>query len=121
MTSGEKIEPLGIYLLVERSGDEIVRICFSAVPPDEPSDLARRIVDYLLGDAPCPDVKLSLSGTTDFKEGLFSCAGNSARPDDDLWRCRFAGRQARSCACCGSRYGLQSLCYPRALPSGGLA
>jgi len=71
MTSGEKIEPLGIYLLVERSGDEIVRICFSAVPPDEPSDLARRIVDYLLGDAPCPDVKLSLSGTTDFQKRVF--------------------------------------------------
>ncbi|NMB86327.1 MAG: Methylated-DNA--protein-cysteine methyltransferase [Methanosaeta sp. PtaB.Bin018] len=72
MTSGVRIEPLGIYLLVEQSGDEIVRISFSAVPPDEPSDLARSIVDYLLGDAPCPDVLLRISGITDFQKKVFA-------------------------------------------------
>lgn len=74
MTSGERIEPLGIYLLVERSGNEIVRIYFSAVPPEEPSDLARSIVDYLLGHAPCPDVLLSFSGITDFQKRVFAVA-----------------------------------------------
>ena len=72
MTSGEHIDPLGIYLLVERRGDEIVRIYFSAVKPDEPSDLARSIVDYLLGHAPCPDVLLNFSGITDFQKRVFS-------------------------------------------------
>lgn len=72
MTSGVYIEPLGIYLFVERSGDEIVRIYFSAVQPEEHSDLARSIVDYLLGHAPCPDVLLSFSGITDFQKRVFS-------------------------------------------------
>ena len=72
MTEGIFIEPLGRYLLVERSGKKVVRICFSFDPPAEPSELATTIADYLQGRAPCPKADLDLAGLTDFQKRIFA-------------------------------------------------
>jgi len=72
MTEGTYIEPLSLYLQIERLQGKISRICFSADPPDEPSALAEAIAGYLLGRAPCPEVELDLSGFTPFQKRIFS-------------------------------------------------
>ncbi len=72
MTEGFFVEPLGRYLLVERSGNKVVRIRFSFDPPEKPSELARTIADYLQGRAPCPKADLDLAGLTDFQKRIFA-------------------------------------------------
>jgi methylated-DNA-[protein]-cysteine S-methyltransferase len=72
MMEGIFVEPLGRYLLVERSGNKVVRICFSFDPPAEPSELAGAIADYLQGRAPCPVVEMDSAGWTDFQKRIFA-------------------------------------------------
>lgn len=72
MTEGAYIEPLGLYLLVERNGEKIARIYFSNKPPEEDSELARQIADYLCGHAPCPLVELEQSGLSDFQKQIYA-------------------------------------------------
>lgn len=71
MTEGVYFEPLGLYLLVERSSGKIVRISLSCEPPARDSELARQIADYLRGQAPCPRVDLNMSGLTDFQRQIY--------------------------------------------------
>jgi O-6-methylguanine DNA methyltransferase len=72
MMEGIFVEPLGCYLMVERSKDKVVRIYFSTDQPTELSRLASDIVGYLLGRAPCPKAELDTSGLTDFQTRVFS-------------------------------------------------
>jgi len=72
MTEGVYVEPLGRYLLVERSGNKVVRISFSFHQPTEPSELAKTIADYLLGNAACPKVEMDPAGWTDFQKRIFA-------------------------------------------------
>ncbi len=72
MMEGIFVEPLGCYLVVERSKDKVARIYFSKDPPAEPSELARDIAGYLRGRAPCPEAELDISGLTDFQKRIFS-------------------------------------------------
>ena len=71
MAEGVYIEPLGLYLLVERSGAKISRIFLSKEPPAEESDLAGQIADYLCGQGPCPLVELEQSGLSDFQKRVY--------------------------------------------------
>lgn len=71
MAEGVYVEPLGLYLLVERSGEKISHICLSNEPPAENSELARQIADYLGGQAPCPHVELEQSGLSDFQRRVY--------------------------------------------------
>jgi methylated-DNA-[protein]-cysteine S-methyltransferase len=71
MTEGVYIEPLGLYLLVERSGEKIARIFLSGELPAQDSVLARHIADYLCGQAPCPRAELETSGLTDFQRRVY--------------------------------------------------
>ncbi|OPY51251.1 MAG: Methylated-DNA--protein-cysteine methyltransferase [Methanosaeta sp. PtaU1.Bin060] len=70
MTKGVYLGPLGCWLLVEQSGEMVSRICFSNNAPDEPSVLAAKIADYLIGRAPCPKAELDLSRLTDFERRI---------------------------------------------------
>ncbi len=72
MTEGTNIEPLSLYLQIERFQGKISRIYFSADPPAGPSALAEAIAGYLLGRPPCPEVELDLSGFTPFQRRVFS-------------------------------------------------
>ncbi len=72
MMEGIFVEPLGCYLMVERSKDKVVRIYFSTNQPTEPSELARDIAGYLSGRAPCPEAELDMSDLTDFQKRIFS-------------------------------------------------
>jgi methylated-DNA-[protein]-cysteine S-methyltransferase len=72
MMEGFFVEPLGCYLMVERSKDKVVRIYFSTDQPAGPSELARDIASYLRGRAPCPETELDLSGLTNFQKRIFS-------------------------------------------------
>lgn len=72
MAEGVYVEPLGLYLLVERSGAKISHIYLSKEPPAENSELARQIADYLGGRAPCPHVDLEQSGLSDFQKRVYS-------------------------------------------------
>lgn len=72
MIEGEYIEPLGCYLLVQRSGKRIKRIYFSSEPPGQSSQLAEMIADYLAGRAPCPEVELETADLTDYQKRIFA-------------------------------------------------
>ena len=72
MTTGVYIEPLGCCLLVEQSREKVTRICFSKEQPEEHSILAKKIADYLIRGAPCPQAELDLSGMTDFRKLISS-------------------------------------------------
>jgi methylated-DNA-[protein]-cysteine S-methyltransferase len=71
MVEGAYIEPLGLYLLVERSYDKISRICLSNEPPEEDSALARQIDGYLCGHIPRPQVELEQSDLSDFQKRVY--------------------------------------------------
>ncbi len=68
MTTGVYIKQLGCSLIVEQPGEKVTRIFFSTELPEEPSDLAEEIADYLIGGAPCPQMELDLSDQTDFQK-----------------------------------------------------
>jgi methylated-DNA-[protein]-cysteine S-methyltransferase len=72
MTEGTYIEPLSLYLRIERSAGKISRIYFSAHPPDKTSALSEAIASGLSGRAPYPEVELDLSGFTPFQRRVFS-------------------------------------------------
>ena len=72
MTEGACIEPLGLYLLVERAGEKVVRIFFSQQPAERHSPLAEAIGDYLAGRVPCPDAELDPASLTDFQKKIYA-------------------------------------------------
>jgi len=79
MTTGVYIEPLGCWLLVEKSGVKVSRICFSNKKPEEPSSLAVEIAEYLAGRAPCPKADLDLSCLTHFERQISALVQNIPR------------------------------------------
>lgn len=79
MTKGAPVTSLGLYLIVESSGNRIKRINFSREVPDEPSSLAERIVAYLEKGAPCPSAELDLSGCTEFQKMVYLLVQEIAR------------------------------------------
>lgn len=76
MIEGEYFRDLGFYLLVERSECGIRRIFFSKEAPSKHSELAEQIIRHIEDGAPCPDVKLDLSGLTEFQRKVFSVVRN---------------------------------------------
>ncbi len=72
MTEGAPVPSLGLYLLVEWSGQKMKRVYFSRESPAEPSMLAEKIAAYLEKGAPCPAVELDLSACTDFQTRVYS-------------------------------------------------
>lgn len=72
MTNGTFVAALDLYLIVECAGQKVKRIYFSRDKPNESSPLAERIAAYLEGGAPCPSLKLDLSGCTDFQKRVYS-------------------------------------------------
>lgn len=70
MTAGVYIEQLGCCILVEQSGEKVTRVCFSKEQPQEPSDMAEEIADYLIMGAPCPQAELDLADMTDFQKKI---------------------------------------------------
>ncbi len=72
MAEGARFESLGLYLVVERSGNDVVRIFFSSDPPLKHSLLAERIIAYVEGRGPRPELELDLSGFTEFQRKVIS-------------------------------------------------
>lgn len=72
MAEGAFFESLGCYIVVERSGENVVRIFFSSEPPSEWSSLAERIIAYVDGRGQRPEVQLDLSGFTDFQRTVLA-------------------------------------------------
>lgn len=79
MMKGAPVTSLGLYLIVECSGQKIKRIYFSREGPDKPSSLAERIVAYLEKGEPCPSAELDLSCCTDFQKRVYSAVQGIAR------------------------------------------
>ncbi len=79
MTRGVYVEPLGCYLLVKHSGEKVTRICFSKEKPEEPSDLAGEVADYLMGHGSRPRAELDLSRLTDFQKMISEVVRNIPR------------------------------------------
>jgi methylated-DNA-[protein]-cysteine S-methyltransferase len=71
MAKGARFESLGCNILIEQSGAKIKRIFFSKEMPSEPSDLAERIIGYVEGCCPIPQMDLDLSGCTNFQREVF--------------------------------------------------
>jgi methylated-DNA-[protein]-cysteine S-methyltransferase len=69
---GAYFEALDSYILVERSGQMVLRIFFSKEPPSKGSDLAKSIIAYVKGEGPIPEVELDLSGFTEFQRLIFA-------------------------------------------------
>ncbi len=69
---GAYFRALASYIIVERSGQMVKRIFFSAKPPEKVSDLAEKIIAYTEGDLPLPEADLDLSGFTDFQRRVYA-------------------------------------------------
>jgi methylated-DNA-[protein]-cysteine S-methyltransferase len=72
MIEGARFSALGCYLLVERSGETITKVYFSEQLATNPSTLAEEIIAYVEGKEPRPDVKLYISGFTEFQRQVFA-------------------------------------------------
>ena len=68
---GAFIEPLGCYLILERSGEKVERIIFSDEPPQRHSDMSEAILKHLKGGIP-PVIEMDLSGLTAFQREVFA-------------------------------------------------
>jgi len=79
MTQGTYVECLGLYLLVETSGQEVLRVSFSRQPPSEPSCIAELIAGYLQGILPFPQLKLGMNGLTSFQRRIFAAVQSIPR------------------------------------------
>ncbi len=79
MTEGAYFETLGSYILVERSGQKVVRIFLSKEPATETSALAREIIAYVEGRGPRPEVELDMSGFTDFQKNVIAAVQSIPR------------------------------------------
>lgn len=79
MTEGAYFDALGIYILVERSGQRVLRIFLSNEPATEPSALAKEIIAYVEGRGPHPEVELDLSGFTEFQRSVIDAVQSIPR------------------------------------------
>ena len=69
-----RFEALGCYLIVERLGNKITKIFFSAEQPSpsRSSELAEGLIKYVTDGTSCPEVELDLSGFNDFHRKVIS-------------------------------------------------
>jgi methylated-DNA-[protein]-cysteine S-methyltransferase len=74
ITEGARFEALGCYLMVERLGNKIIKVFFSADQPSHSrsSELADGLIKYVTDDKPCPKVELDLSGFNDFHRNVIT-------------------------------------------------
>jgi O6-methylguanine-DNA--protein-cysteine methyltransferase len=79
VTEGARFEALGCYLTVERLGNKIIKIFFSAERPPEDSELVKEIIRYVADGTSCPRVELDLSGFNDFRRKVISVVMNIPR------------------------------------------
>lgn len=79
MTEGAYFDSLGSYILVERSGQRVLRIFLSKEPATEPSALAKEIIAYEEGRGPRPEVELDLSGFTEFQREVIAAVQSIPR------------------------------------------
>jgi methylated-DNA-[protein]-cysteine S-methyltransferase len=79
ITEGARFEALGCYLTVERLGNKIRKVFFSAEQPSRSSELAEEIIKYVTDGAQCPEVELDLSGFDDFRRKVISVVMNIPR------------------------------------------
>lgn len=76
---GARFEALGCYLIVERLGNKIRKVFFSAEQPSRGSELAEGIIKYVTDGMPFPEVELDLSGFDGFRRGVISIVMNIPR------------------------------------------
>ncbi len=79
IVEGARFEALGCYITVERLGNKIIKIFFSAEQPSRSSELAEEIIKYVTDGTPCPKVELDLSGFDDFHRKVISVVMNIPR------------------------------------------
>ena len=79
IVEGARFEALGCYLIVERLGNKIIKVFFSAEQPSRSSELAEGIIKYVTDGTPCPKVELDLSGFDDFHRKVISVVMNIPR------------------------------------------
>lgn len=71
---GAFIEPLGCYMILERSGGAVKRIIFSIEPPQRHSEMAEAILKHSRCNIP-PGIEMDLSGLTAFQREVFAAVG----------------------------------------------
>lgn len=76
---GARFEVLGCYLTVERLGNKIIKVFFSAEKPSHSSELAEGLIKYVADGTPCPNAELDLSGFNDFHGRVISVVMNIPR------------------------------------------
>lgn len=79
IVEGARFEALGCCLTVERLGNKITKVFFSAEQPSRSSELAEGLVKYVTDGRPCPEVELDLSGFDDFRRKVMSVVMNIPR------------------------------------------
>lgn len=79
VTEGARFEALGCYLAVERLGNKIIKVFFSAEKPSHSSEFAEELIKYVTNGTPCPKVELDLSGFNDFHRRVISVVMNIPR------------------------------------------
>lgn len=79
MAEGEFFKPLDCYIMIERSGNKIVRIFFSPESPSGHSEIAEGIIRHVVEGAPCPEVELDFSGLTEFQRKVISAVRSIPR------------------------------------------
>ena len=64
---------------MERLGNKIIKVFFSAEQPSRSSELAEGLIKYVTDGTPCPKVELDLSGFDDFRRKVISVVMNIPR------------------------------------------
>jgi methylated-DNA-[protein]-cysteine S-methyltransferase len=74
IVEGARFEALDCYIMVERLGNKITKIFFSAEQPlpSRSSELAEGLIKYVTDGTSCPEVELDLSGFNDFHRKVIS-------------------------------------------------
>lgn len=81
IVEGARFEALGCFLMVERLGNKITKIFFSAEQPphSQSSELAEELIKYVTDGIPRPKVEPDLSGLNDFHRKVISVVMNIPR------------------------------------------
>lgn len=81
IVEGARFESLGCFLMVERLGNKITKIFFSAEQPphSQSSELAEELIKYVTDGIPRPKVEPDLSGLNDFHRKVISVVMNIPR------------------------------------------
>ena len=79
IVEGARFEALDCYIMVERLGNKIIKVFFSAEQPSRSSKLAEGLIKYVTDGSTCPEVELDLSGFDDFRRAVISVVMNIPR------------------------------------------